>query len=216
MKKRFRPLRLTGLILLPVIFLIVASNLIIHRFSKDKLYNRVEQVPANHCGLLLGTSKYTVSGRLNPYFQSRIKAAAQLYHAGKIRYLIISGDNRSMNYNEPRYMRKALLAKGIPDSVIYSDYAGFRTFDSVIRAREIFGQTYLTIISQAFHNKRAVFIAHHFGIQAIGFNADGHSIRKDYKTGVREVFARARVFLDLYVLKTKPHFLGEKIKIPET
>jgi SanA protein len=216
MKKRFRPLRLTGLILLPVIFLAVASNLIIHRFSKDKLYSSVEQVPENHCGLLLGTSKYTVSGGLNPYFQSRIKAAAQLYHAGKIRYLIISGDNRFKSYNEPRFMRKALLNEGIPDSVIYSDYAGFRTFDSVIRAREIFGQKRLTIISQAFHNMRAVFIAHHFGIQAIGFNAGDYTLGSDYKTMIREVFARARVFLDLYVLKTKPYFLGEKIKIPET
>lgn len=212
---RKRIIRLLLLILLPVIFIIADCNIIISRFAKDKLFSSIESVPENKCGLILGTSKYMAKGKLNPYFTARIKAASELFHAGKIRYLIISGDNRHVSYNEPREMRRALVAEGVPDSVIFSDYAGFRTFDSMVRAKEIFGQTKITIITQPFHNMRAIFIAKHFGIDAIGFNAEDVSAAHGFKTQFREVFARTKVFLDIYILKTKPKFLGDKIEIPE-
>lgn len=212
---RKKIIRLLLLILLPLLFIIVACNIIISRFAKEKLYSSVEVIPENKCGLMLGTSKYLSKGKPNPYFTARVKAASQLYHADKIRFLIISGDNRHASYNEPREMRRALVAEGVPDSVIFSDYAGFRTFDSVIRAKEIFGQTQITIITQPFHNMRAVFIAKHFGMDAIGFNAEDVSAAHGFKTQLREVFARTKVFLDIYILKTKPKFLGDKIEIPE-
>ncbi len=167
-----RIIRLLLLILLPIVFIITACNIIISRFAKDKLFSSIESVPENKCGLMLGTSKYISKGKPNPYFIARVRAASELYHAGKIRFLIISGDNRHVSYNEPREMRRALVAEGVPDSVIFSDYAGFRTFDSVIRAKEIFGQSKVTIITQPFHNMRAIFIAKHFGMDAIGFNAE--------------------------------------------
>ncbi len=212
---RKKIIRLLLLLLLPMVFIIAACNIIISRYAKDKLFGNVEAIPENKCGLMLGTSKYIAKGKTNPYFIARVKAASELFHAGKIRYLIISGDNRHVSYNEPREMRRALVAEGVPDSVIYSDYAGFRTFDSMIRAKEIFGQTHITIITQPFHNMRAVFIAKHFGIDAIGFNAEDVSAAKGVKTQFREVFARTKVFLDIYILKTKPKFLGDKIEIPE-
>jgi SanA protein len=212
---RKKIIRLLLLVLLPVLFIITACNIIISRYARDKLYNDVNSIPENKCGLMLGTSKYISKGKPNPYFTARVQAAAALYRAGKIRYLIISGDNRHVSYNEPREMRRALVAEGIPDSILYSDYAGFRTFDSMVRAKEIFGQTRITIITQPFHNMRAVFIAKHFGIEAIGFNAADVSTARGLKTQFREVFARTKVFLDIYILKTKPKFLGEKIDIPE-
>lgn len=212
---RKRIIRLLLLILLPIVFIITACNIIISRFAKDKLFSSIESVPENKCGLMLGTSKYISKGKPNPYFIARVRAASELYHAGKIRFLIISGDNRHVSYNEPREMRRALVAEGVPDSVIFSDYAGFRTFDSVIRAKEIFGQSKVTIITQPFHNMRAIFIAKHFGMDAIGFNAEDVSAAHGFKTQFREVFARTKVFLDIYILKTKPKFLGDKIEIPE-
>ena len=109
-------------------------------------------------------------------------------------------------------MRQALVERGIPDPVIFLDYAGFRTFDSVVRAKEIFGQTSIVVVSQKFHNERAIFIAKWKDIDAIGYNARDARIRYGIKTRIREVFARCKVYLDLLVGK-QPHFLGESIDI---
>jgi SanA protein len=165
-------------------------------------------------GLLLGTSKFLSKGISNPYFQNRIKAAVNLFNAGKIKYIIISGDNAHLSYNEPRDMKKELLSYGIPDSCIFPDYAGFRTFDSVIRCREIFGQEAFTIISQQFHNERAIYIARHNNIAAIGFDAEDVDSYNGFKTNVRELFARVKVFIDIFVIHQEPKFLGDKIQIP--
>ena len=110
-------------------------------------------------------------------------------------------------------MRTDLVAMVVPDSCIYLDYAGFRTYDSMLRSREIFGQSKYTVISQQFHNERAIFIAQHNGMEVVGFNARDVSKRAGFKTDIRERFARVKVFLDIYVLHTKPKFLGEKIEV---
>jgi len=164
-------------------------------------------------GLLLGTSKNLGNGKPNPYFANRIDAAVKLYKAGKIRYIIVSGDNRSVKYNEPMIMKKELIKQGIPAEVIFVDYAGFRTLDSVIRARDIFGQNTFIIISQEFHNKRAVFIARRSGIEAYGYNADDVGMSNGFFTNTREIFARVKVFLDIYVFHVQPKYLGEKVVI---
>ena len=172
----------------------------------------VNKIAANKVGLLLGTSKYLSNGKLNPFFQNRIKAAVMLYKAQKIKYLILSGDNRLNSYNEPRMMKKELMKMGIPDSVIYFDFAGFRTFDSVIRCRFIFSQTSFTIISQDFHLERAVFIAHYYGINAVGFGADDVAFHSGLTTRIREYFARVKLVWDIYS-GYEPRFLGEKIEV---
>ena len=142
-----------------------------------------------------------------------IDAAVELYKAGKINYILISGDNRKEEYNEPEEMKKALMQKGVPEKSIYLDYAGFRTLDSVVRAKEVFGQTRLTIISQRFHNERAIYLAEKNGITAIGFNARDVDVYAGLKTNIRELFARVKMFIDLAIDK-QPHFLGEKYKLP--
>lgn len=164
-------------------------------------------------GLLLGTSKYSSNGQPNLYFFNRIDAAVKLYKAGKIKYIIVSGDNRSVKYNEPMIMKRELIKHGIPAEVIFVDYAGFRTLDSVIRAREIFGQTTFIIISQEFHTKRAVFIARRSGIEAFGYNAEDVRMYNGFFTRIREIFARVKVFLDIYVFHSHPKYLGEKVII---
>lgn len=148
---------LFGLILL-LGTILLCNRIIIHN-TESCLYDQVETIPENRVGLLLGTSPKLRGGRPNLYFNYRITAAVELFQAGKISRILVSGDNRRMNYNEPVEMRKALIAHGIPDSVIVMDFAGIRTLDSVIRAKKVFGQDRFTIISQRFHNERALYIA---------------------------------------------------------
>lgn len=169
-------------------------------------------IPRNDVGLLLGTSPKLKNGNNNLYFDYRILAATVLYKSGKIKYILISGDNRKKDYNEPEEMKNALIQKGVPESAIYLDYAGFRTLDSVVRAKEVFGQSRLTIISQRFHNERAIYLAEQNGIDAIGYNAKDVNAYAGLKTNARELLARVKMFIDLAVDK-QPHFLGKKIII---
>lgn len=188
-------------------------NKIIVDAAKDKLYSDLNKIPFNKAGLLLGTAKYGRSGNINPYYDKRIEAAIDLLKQGKIKYIIISGDKSRKDYNEPLSMRSDLIKGGIDSTKIYLDYAGFRTFDSIIRLKEIFGQDSVTIISQKFHNERALFIAYKEGINAIGYNAKEAGNVQGLETPFRERLARVKTFLDFGVGK-KPKFLGSKIIIP--
>jgi SanA protein len=185
---------------------------VVRAFSVPYITSDITEVDPVKTGMVLGTSKTLRDGRQNVYFYKRMEAAAALYHAGKIRFIIVSGDNSVKSYNEPLDMKNELMRRGVPAKVIYLDYAGFRTFDSVIRAREIFGQHKLIIISQKFHNERAVFIARREGIIATGFNAGDVSAYYGFKTHVREYLARVKVLMDM-ISGVQPRFLGDKIEI---
>jgi SanA protein len=198
-------------IVIAVAFVIFA-NASIKSVASNKLYNDTVSIPYNKVGLLLGCSKLLSNGYPNLYYQFRINAAADLLKAGKIKYLVISGDNSRKEYNEPADMRNDLIRMGIDSSVIILDYAGFRTFDSVVRLKEIFGQNSVTIISQQFHNERAIFIAQKEGIDAVGYNAKDVTKYMGFKTKQREKLARCKAYID-YLIGTKPKYLGEKIKI---
>lgn len=185
-------------------------NRIIDASAKGKLYSDTQSIPYNKVGLLLGTSKFLAGNRVNPYYDFRIDAAAKLWKEGKIRYIVASGDNSRKDYNEPKHMQSDLIKAGVDSSAIYLDYAGLRTFDSMIRLKKIFGQDSVTVISQQFHNERALYIASQEGIAAIGFNA------RDVKSKAqnqRERFARVKVFLD-YLTGKDPKYLGPKVHIP--
>lgn len=201
-----------GLSLAFIICIFLCYKKISH-FATDYLYNDANKIPYKKVALLLGTSRYTMNGNINLFFKGRIEAAVQLYKAGKIKYIIASGDNRMLNYNEPQLMQQALIENGIPDSAIILDYAGFRTFDSIIRCREIFGQNSFIVISQPFHNERALYIARHLGIDAIGFNATDVKGSIAFKTRLREIFSRVKTIIDIHIFPAKPKFLGEKIEL---
>jgi SanA protein len=203
-------------ILLAIISLVTTiyfCNKIIVDATKDKLYSDLNKIPFNKVGLLLGASKYGKHGHNNPYYDYRIEAAINLLKNAKIKYIIISGDNSRKDYNEPESMRSDLIKGGIDSTKIYLDYAGFRTFDSIIRLKEIFGQDSVTIISQQFHNERAIYTSSRAGIIAIGFNAKEAGNVQGLETPWREKLARVKTFLDFWVGK-KPKFLGSKIIIP--
>ena len=188
-------------------------NFKIESETEDYVTSNPEKLPSEKVGLVLGTSKTLRNGNKNPYFFYRIDAAEELYKAGKIKYIIVSGDNSSKNYNEPEDLQNELISRGIPKTNIFLDFAGLRTLDSVVRAKEIFGQSSYLIISQRFHNERAVFLAQKKGIKAYGFSAKDVNKKAGLKTNIREYFARVKVFYDL-LLGVEPKFGGAKVVIP--
>lgn len=203
---------LIGLGILAVVLLIVFANWKIPHDTKSYVFDEVEDVPAQRAALVLGTARY-IGNRENLYFTYRIQAAKELYYSGKVKAFIVSGDNSRHTYNEPDDMKNALVEAGVPDSIIHMDYAGFRTLDSVVRMNAIFGQESFIIVSQKFHNERAVFLAQYYGLEAYGYNAKDLGLnRSSYRTKIRELFARVKVFVDIITNK-KPKFLGEPIKI---
>jgi len=198
-------------LLLPVLIIILANQVIIVS-SESYLFDSIDDIPHNEVGLILGTSNRLRDGSPNPYFHNRMKAAADLYHNGKVDYLIASGDNLTRWYNEPRNMRLELLNLGVPDSVIYLDFRGLRTLDSVVRCKKVFGQDSFTIISQKFHNQRAIYISRQQGLQAVAYNAQNIEGKSSMRVRIREWFAKVNVFLD-QMMKKQPAFTGERINI---
>lgn len=182
--------------------------------AAGRLYDDLGEVPQRDVALVLGTSRYVAGGGHNLFFKYRMEAAAQLCREGKCRHLIVSGDNRHKSYDEPSEMKDVLMGLGVPEEAITCDYAGLRTLDSVVRVKEIFSQDRVIVVSQPFHNARAVFIARHQGIDAVGFNARDVPGYYRIKTRLREILARCKACLDVYVLGTEPEFLGEKVDVP--
>lgn len=191
---------------------VVVSDRWVKKSASEKVFSSTEEIPFNRVGLLLGTGKYLANGRINLYYQYRIDATVELYNAGKIEYVLISGDNSRVDYDEPTTMKEDLIKMGIPASKIFLDYAGFRTLDSIVRAKEIFDEHSVTIVSQQFHNERALFIASRKDVEAVGFNAKDVEIAYGIKTQIREKLARVKVVLDL-IFGKKPKFLGDKVEI---
>jgi SanA protein len=190
----------------------VYSAASIARETKGLVFGDLKQVPRKRVGLVLGCSSRLGGGLANPYFSSRVEAAAALQQAGVVEYLLVSGDNGSRDYDEPTTFKAALVARGVPEDRIVLDYAGFRTLDSVIRARDVFGADDFVVVSQRDHSERAVFLARRLGMSAVGYVADDVTGPAGTKTRVREWFARAKAVIDLKV-GTRPRFLGPKLPI---
>jgi SanA protein len=181
---------------------------------KKYIYLNAEDVPHTHVGLVLGTAKYGRGGTINLYYKHRLQSAKYLHTQKKIDYLLVSGDNSTTQYNEPTVMKNDLIRQGIHADRIFEDFAGFRTLDSMIRSKAVFGQDTVLVISQKFHVERALFIAHKKGIFALGYSAPDVPSAYGLKTRIREHFARIKLFVDVYLLNTQPKFLGEPIYIP--
>ncbi|MFO0743563.1 MAG: ElyC/SanA/YdcF family protein [Candidatus Paceibacterota bacterium] len=218
-RKIFKKIFIFFLVLLTIFILIsLFIYFYISHYSKNFIYSDLEKLPENKVGLSLGTSPVTSSGEVSKFFVTRMKAADDLIKNKKIEYVLVSGDNRTVSYNEPKYMRNYLLKLGVDSGYIISDFAGRRTLDSVLRSYEIFNQNNITIISQKFHNERAVFIARKNGIVAIGFNAEYpypnnfQNIFINIKTFGREILARDIAVYDFLIGK-QPEILGDSIEV---
>lgn len=175
----------------------------------------LSDVPYHEVALVLGCAEYLRNGRLNLFFQYRVNAAAELYHAGKCDLFIVSGDHGRKEYNEPAAMRRALVNRRVPNEIIVSDFAGFRTLDSVVRAKEVFACEKFIVVSQEFHNERAIFIGQQRGATLTGYNAKDVPTRYTWKTRVREKLARTKTTLDLFVTRTEPKFAGPPETMPK-
>ena len=192
------------------VLVFISTNLWVVQATKSSIDFQAQDLPENDVALVLGTSKKLASGYDNPYFQTRIETAYQLFRSGKVKHFLLSGDNRTIYYNEPVDMQKALIEKGVPDSLITLDYAGLRTLDSVVRCKEIFGQSKFTIITQKFHAHRALFISQYYDLDAVAYIAPSPPLGFSWKVKMREMLARPLAILDLYVFGKEPKHWGKK------
>ena len=193
---------ITCIISFVCIVLMLICNQIVVNNAKGKVFSDIDSIKYNKVGLLLGTTPQARIGRItNYFFIYRIDAAEELYKAGKIEQILISGDENSLDgINEPECMKDSLVARGIPASDIILDGKGYRTINSVINANKVYGLKSFTIISQKFHNERALYQAEHFGLDMEniqGYNAKMPKSRRAFITTIREYFARVKMFIDL-------------------
>ena len=185
-----------------ILLLILFCSHLICSNAEGKLYTEVDSIPQSEVGLLLGTTPQTRLGRRsNQFFKFRIDAAEALYKAGKVKSILISGDENSLDgINEVECMRDSLVARGVPESAIILDGKGFRTLDAVVRATNVYDKHNYIIISQKFHNERALYLAEHLGLDVenlSGFNAVDATSNMAIMTYIREYFARVKVFVDI-------------------
>lgn len=197
-----------GVLVLLATVAIFSADKVCRSAAAGRIFRTVNQVPANEVALILGTGRLTASGRTNLHFTQRINAAVELYQSGKVQHLLVSGDNHIAGYDEPTDMMNALVAAGIPTNAITRDYAGFRTLDSVVRAHSVFGLKKFTIVTEAFHCPRALWIAQQRGLDAVAFAAPDLSVRWSARVKARESLARVLCGMDLYLWHRSPKFPG--------
>ena len=181
--------------------------------SKGKIFSQSFELPEYKTVLVLGTSKYLKDGKINLYFQNRINRTIRLYKSGNISQIIVSGDNGAKHYNEPSQMKDALVNGGVPSEIVFCDYAGFRTLDSVVRAKLVFGCDEVVIISQEFHLQRAMYLAKRNNVKAVGLIAENVPYSFDRIGFYRERLARVKAVYDVCLLNKKPKFLGNKVPL---
>lgn len=202
--------------LLIVVILMIVTALGIDRWiswsTAPYIYDNLKSLPHRQVGVVLGTAKFYLNKSPNQYYHYRIRGAVNAYNSGKVNFLLLSGDNAQQSYNEPRTMQRDLIASGVAPGDIVLDYAGFRTLDSIVRTRKVFDTNDFIIITQRFHCERALFIAHHMGIQAQCFAVP--SPKNMLSVRMREVAARLGALVDLYIMKREPRFLGPLVPIP--
>ena len=193
---------LTGLIVIGGCWLVISMS------ASGRNFDTAEEMPHNRAAIVLGNSPITRFGAHNLYFDTRMDKAAELYHAGKVDHLILSGGNyvgkQEFGCDEPAAMRDSLIARGVPAEAMTLDYEGTRTLNSILKAKEVYGLDTVTLVSQKYHNERALYLAKANGVEAVAINAELPN-RRRWKNVGREVFARVKMFVD-FVRQPKPEF----------
>jgi SanA protein len=214
MLKFIKRLMYLGFFLLIGYYLIVYNHNRMADNAKKYIYDDVQKIPIKKAALVLGCSKYLSGNRINYFYKYRIEAAVKLFKAGKVKAIVVSGDNGNKNYDEPTQMHDDLVKAGVASKYIQLDYAGFRTLDSIVRAKAIFDLEDYIIVSQRFHLERAIYLAHVKEQKVLGF------VAKDFKNtiwakrmGHRELLARVKAVLDVNVFGVEPRFYGEKVEV---
>lgn len=212
-KRRKKVLAGLGLLLASPLLSVGVCNAVVLVSAKGHVFSDPAEIPVHRVAIVLGTSP-RYNHATNPYFAGRIDAAAKLYKAGRVQRILVSGDNSSFDYDEPTAMQKALVREGIPIGHICKDYAGFRTLDSMVRAKKVFGLDDATVVTDDFHLPRSMYYAQCAGIRVDGFPAAHLPNSWTRNLRYREALARCRAVLDTTVLQTGPKFLGKPEQIP--
>ena len=190
------------------LLLVLAANAWVVSATRAFIVEDMGRLSVHDVGVVLGTSPFTRHGNRNLLFTHRMMAAAELYAAGRVRHLLLSGANPDRTYNEPRKMYQALRRLGVPDSALTFDFAGFRTLDSIVRAQQVFGLDRFVIVSQRYHVYRALFIARYNGVEAMAYIRPQEDRRQPLRAEAREYLARFKAVVDLFLLAKGPRFLG--------
>lgn len=181
--------------------------------ASGRVYADVDAIPARKVALVLGCVRVLPNGHENLYFRYRIRAAHELYEAGKVEYLLVSGDNSRTGYDESSDMKDALVELGVPADRVVCDFAGFRTLDSVVRAKRVFCEDKLIVVSQGFHVRRAIYLGASHDVDLLGYAARDVGRRYGMRTAMRESLARLKAVLDVTILQRQPRYLGEPMPI---
>ncbi len=197
-------LGVVGLAVVAGVLFVAAANWAVIRGTGERIHTDLATVPARECALVLGTSRYLANGRPNPYFTHRMNAAAALFEAGKVNRLLLSGGSDGKSYNEAVMMRDALVERGVPADVLILDDRGYRTLDSILRSQTEFGETDVLVVSQTFHNQRALYLARAWNFEMEAFAARDVKGWAGARVRVREVLAKCLAFLDVHLLHRPP------------
>lgn len=202
-----------GVVFGVAVLVLLACDYYVGYSTRDYIYSQVEDLPERPVAVVLGTSKY-YGGSINHFYKARVEAAAQVYASKKVRAVVASGDNATRSYNEPRMLRKDLIKQGVPPDYVTMDFAGFRTLDSIVRAKEVFKLDSFVVVSQRFQVERALYIARAHQIDAIGYVAESPAyFGWRWRVRLREVFARFLAVLDVNLFDTMPKFLGPQVEV---
>lgn len=192
----------------------VVCNVAVIVSESGRTYGSASDVPHNRFGLLLGTEPRYCGGEKNYLFDNRVDAAAELYNAGKVDYIIASGVDLTdiWGSDEPAEMRDSLVERGVPADRVLLDYEGDRTISSVAKAADVYGLKSVTMISQKEHNLRAIWQARHFNIDAVGYNArETHVASRRFRNASREAVAKVKMFVDL-AAGHRPQFCADSVR----
>ncbi len=203
--------KIIGLLLLVSVAIPLVVRLVTYLLEQGRLYDNLQAVPKHHVAVVFGAG--VRNGRPTPMLYDRVASAADLYKAGVVDKLLMSGDNRFIDYNEPEVMRRTAVQLGVPESDIVMDYAGRSTYETCYRARAIFGLKDAILVTQRFHLDRALMTCSNLGVQAIGYVADRRAYGASlwYST-LREIPATLNALVEVFVTKPLP-VLGERIDI---
>jgi len=192
----------------------IVINRYVINYSKKDIYNvsQIDQLPDAECAVVLG-ALVMGDGSLSPVLQDRMDYGILLYKQGKVRKLLLTGDNGEHRYNEVGAMREYAMKAGIPQEDIFLDHAGFSTYESMYRAKEIFLCKKVIVVTQMFHISRAVYDAKRLGMEAVGLNADQHIYGNALYNYLREYIARGKDFFWIEVFRPQPKYLGDQIPI---
>ncbi|HZD60917.1 MAG TPA: ElyC/SanA/YdcF family protein [Anaerolineae bacterium] len=199
------------LVMIPTLS-ILAANIEIVRGGRAGIIQSVDEAPSSQVAIVLG-ARVLNSGRVSYVLRDRLDTGIDLYRVGKVKKLLLTGDHGRTTYDEANSMRRYVLSKGIPPEDVFMDHAGFNTYDSMYRARDVFEVKDAIVVTQKFHLARSVYTARALGIRAVGIPADKHIYTKALLFDAREVLARTKAFIQLQITNPKPKFLGPKIPI---